>query len=138
MQHGWRALTERAGGRVVVTASVSSFVAELYKSAYVAAKHAVVGLVKVAALEGAPYELTANAVAPGLMLTGLIEGQLADQSRLRNRTREQILAEMTAESPANRAVDPAEVARVVAFLASGASSGISGACVPVDLGALVW
>lgn len=138
MQAGWSSLTERPGGRIVVTASVSSFVAELYKSAYVAAKHAVVGLVKVAALEGAPHGLTANAVAPGLMLTGMIERQLADQVRLRGRERAEILATMTAESPANRAVETTEVARLVGFLASPASSGVNGACVPVDLGALAW
>lgn len=138
LQHAWPALTARPGGRVVMTASTSSFVAELYKSAYVAAKHAVVGLVKVAALEGAPHGLTVNAVAPGLMLTGLIEGQLDAQMSLRSRTRDEVVAAMLTESPAERAVEPAEVARLVTFLASDASSGISGVCIPVDLGSLAW
>ena len=138
MQHAWPALTARPGGRIVVTASTSSFVAELYKSAYVAAKHAVVGLVKVAALEGARHGLTANAVAPGLMLTPLIENQLDDQARLRNRSREAVIEAMVASSPAERPVEPLEVARLVAFLASDASSGISGVCIPVDLGSLAW
>ena len=138
IQHAWPALTARPGGRVVVTASTSSFIAELYKSAYVAAKHAVVGLVKVAALEGAAHGLTVNAVAPGLMLTPLIENQLADQSRLRGLPREQVLERMVAEGPAGRAVETAEVARLVAFLASAESSGISGAVIPVDLASLVW
>ena len=52
IKHAWTALTERPGGRIIVTASGSSFIAEKYKAAYVAAKHAVAGLVKVAALEG--------------------------------------------------------------------------------------
>ena len=138
MQHAWQALIARPGGRIVVTASTSSYVAELYKSAYVAAKHAVLGLVKVAALEGAPHGLTANAVAPGLMLTGLIEGQIAAQARLRNRSREEVVDGMLTESPAGRPVEPLEVARLVAFLAGESSSGISGACIPVDLGSLVW
>jgi len=138
IQHGWPALTARPGGRVVVTASTSSFVAELYKSAYVAAKHAVVGLVKVAALEGAAHGLTVNAVAPGLMLTPLIENQLADQSRLRGLPPERVLERMVAEGPAGRAVETAEVARLVAFLVSAESSGINGAVIPVDLASLAW
>jgi 3-hydroxybutyrate dehydrogenase len=136
IQQAWPALTARPGGRVIVTASTSSFVAELYKSAYVAAKHAVVGLVKVAALEGAAHGLTVNAVAPGLMLTQLIENQLADQSRLRGLPREQVLERMLREGPAGRAVETAEVARLVAFLAGRESSGISGAVIPVDLASL--
>ena len=138
MQHAWPELTSRPGGRIVVTASTSSFVAELYKPAYVAAKHAVLGLVKVAALEGAPHGLTVNAIAPGLMMTSLIEDQLDDQARLRNVPREQVLAAMVASSPAGRPVEPLEVARLVRFLAGEASSGISGACIPVDHGSLVW
>jgi len=138
LQRAWPALTVRPGGRVIVTASTSSFVAELYKSAYVAAKHAVVGLVKVAALEGAAHGLTVNAVAPGLMLTPLIENQLADQSRLRRLSPEQVLAGMVTEGPAGRAVETAEVARLVAFLAGPESSGISGAVIPVDLASLAW
>ena len=106
--------------------------------AYVAAKHAVVGLVKVAALEGAAHGLTVNAVAPGLMLTPLIENQLADQSRLRGLPPERVLERMVAEGPAGRAVETAEVARLVAFLVSAESSGISGAVIPVDLASLAW
>jgi 3-hydroxybutyrate dehydrogenase len=137
IKHAWPALTERSGGRIVVTASGSSYIAEKYKAAYVAAKHAVVGLVKVTALEGAPLGLTANAVAPGWMMTGLIEGQMDDQIRLHRRPHEEIVASWLARSPAERAVEPLEVAETIAFLASARSSGINGAIVPVDLGLLV-
>jgi 3-hydroxybutyrate dehydrogenase len=137
IKHAWPALTERSGGRIVVTASGSSYIAEKYKAAYVAAKHAVVGLVKVTALEGAPLGLTANAVAPGWMMTGLIEGQMDDQIRLQRRPREEIVASWLGRSPAERAVEPREVAETIAFLASARSSGINGAIVPVDLGLLV-
>jgi 3-hydroxybutyrate dehydrogenase len=137
IKHAWPALTERPGGRIVVTASGSSFIGEKYKAAYVAAKHAVAGLVKVAALEGAAHGLTANAVAPGWMMTGLVERQLADQERLNRRPREEIVASWLARSPVERAVDPNEVAETIAFLASPRASGINGAVVPVDLGLLV-
>jgi 3-hydroxybutyrate dehydrogenase len=133
MKHAWGALTERPGGRIVVTASASSSVAEPFKAAYVAAKHAVVGLVKVAALEGAPHGLTVNAVAPGRVWTPLLENQLDDQVRLHGVSKEAIVAGMLARYAAGRFVEPAEVAELVVFLASPAASAISGACVPVDL-----
>jgi 3-hydroxybutyrate dehydrogenase len=115
---------------------VLSLTAESYTPAYVAAKHAVLGLTKVAALEGAPFGLTANTVAPGYMYTGIVERQIADQMRLRERTRDEVIASMIGSQPGERFVDPEEVARVILFLASPQSSGITGACIPVDLGAL--
>ncbi|MGZ8691722.1 MAG: SDR family oxidoreductase, partial [Gaiellaceae bacterium] len=80
--------------------------------------------------------LTANAVAPGLMMTPLIESQLADQERLHGISREEVLARFLAEGPASRPVDTVEVAETIAFLASDRASGINGAVVPVDLGLL--
>jgi 3-hydroxybutyrate dehydrogenase len=132
----WRHLIERPGGRIVVTASSLSVIGEEYKAAYVAAKHAVVGLVKVAALEGGPHGLCANAVAPGLVWTGLMERQIADQMRLRGLTREQVLERISLFQPV-RATESQEVAELMSFLASDRSSGLSGTCIPVDLGFLV-
>lgn len=134
----WEELTRRPGSRIVVTASGSSYLAEKFKAGYVSAKHGVLGLVKVAAIEGAPYGLTANAVAPGWMKTPLVEKQLAEQMRLRGQTREEVLRSFLERQPADRFVETSEVAAAVAFLASEAASGISGACLPVDLGALAW
>ena len=136
IKHAWAALTARPGGRIVVTASGSSQIAEKYKAAYVAAKHAVVGLVKVAALEGGPLGLTANAVAPGWMMTPMIESQMRDQIRLHGKRREEILASWMAQAPIDRPVETVEVAEAIAFLASARASGINGAILPVDLGLL--
>jgi 3-hydroxybutyrate dehydrogenase len=132
----WQELTRRPGGRILVTASTSSFVAECYKAAYVAAKHGVLGLVKVAALEGADHGLTANAVAPSWMRTPLVEGQVADRVRLLGKPEREVVADLVGEQAAKRFVEPVEVAATLAFLAGPAASGITGACVPVDLGAL--
>jgi len=132
----WPYLVARPGGRIIATGSVLSLVAEPFKAAYVAAKHGLVGLIKVAALEGAAQGLTANAVAPGWMRTPIVEKQMADQMRLRGLTREQVLEHMLASQPGQRFVETAEVAELIAFLASAEGSGISGACLPVDLGAL--
>lgn len=132
----WPHLVERPGGRIVVTASSLSVIGEEYKAAYVAAKHAVVGLVKVAALEGGRHGLCANAVAPGLVWTGLMERQLEQHMQLRGLTREAVVARIEQSQPV-RAVEPGEVAELIAFLASDRASGISGACIPVDVGFLV-
>lgn len=136
MKAAWSHLTEQPGGRIVVTASALSVLGEAYKAAYVAAKHAVVGLVKVAALEGGEHGLCANAVAPGLMWTGLIEDQLEEHMRLKSLTREQVVEQIDVSQPI-RAVETYEVAELIAFLSSDRASGISGTCIPVDLGFLV-
>jgi 3-hydroxybutyrate dehydrogenase len=136
IRHAWSELTARPGGRIIATASVSSVVAEPYKSAYVAAKHGIVGLIKVAALEGGAFGLTANSVGPGGMLTPLIEKQLDDHVRLRGIPREEVVEDMVARHGVKRFVETQEVADVIAFLAGPEASGITGALVPVDLGLL--
>lgn len=135
MKHAWPHVA-RPGGRIVVTASGSSFIAEQFKSAYVAAKHAALGLVRVAALEGGPLGMTANAVGPGWMRTPMVENQLADQMHLHGRTREEVIESMVDRHPVKRFVEPEEVANTIAFLASAEASGINGSFVPVDLGTL--
>jgi 3-hydroxybutyrate dehydrogenase len=132
----WPHLTAKPGGRIIVTGSSLSVIGEEYKAAYVTAKHAVVGLMKVAALEGGPLGLTANALAPGLVWTGLMERQLTDQMRLRNLTREQLLERINMYQPV-RAAEPNDVAELMSFLASDRASGISGTLIPVDLGVLI-
>jgi 3-hydroxybutyrate dehydrogenase len=132
----WPELIRRPGGRILVTASTSSYVAERFKAAYVAAKHGVLGLVKVAALEGAEHGLTANAVAPSWMRTPLVENQVADRVRLLGKSEAEVVAEMVGDQAAPRFVEPSEVATTLAFLAGPGASGVTGACVPVDLGAL--
>jgi 3-hydroxybutyrate dehydrogenase len=135
IKHAWPHIA-RPGGRVVVTASGSSFIAEPYKSAYVAAKHAVLGLVKVTALEGGPLGMTANAVGPGWMRTPMVENQLAEQMRLHGRSREEVIESMVDRHPVKRFVEPEEVANTIAFLTSDQASGINGSFIPVDLGTL--
>jgi 3-hydroxybutyrate dehydrogenase len=136
MRAAWQELTSRPGARILVTASTSSFVADANKSAYVSAKHGVLGLVKVAALEGAPLGLTANAVAPAWMRTRLTEGQVAEHARLQGISVEDVISQFVDNQAVKRFVELHEVAAVLAFLAGSRSSGITGSCVPVDLGAL--
>lgn len=132
----WPQLIRRDGGRIVATASTSSFHAEPFKAAYNAAKHGLLGLIKSAAVEGGRHGVTANAVAPSWMRTPMVEHQLAEQMRLRNTSREAVLDDFLGNQPVKRFIDTAEVAATIAFLASERASAITGTCVPVDLGAL--
>lgn len=132
----WPALTRSRSGRIVATASTSSFHAEPFKVAYNAAKHGLLGLIKSAAVEGGRYGLTANAVAPSWMRTPMVERQLAEQMRLRNASRESVLNDFLGHQPVKRFIDTEEVAAAVGFLTSAEASAITGACLPVDLGAL--
>jgi 3-hydroxybutyrate dehydrogenase len=136
MKFAWPQLIRPPGGRIIVTSSTAGLVGAPYKAAYVAAKHAVLGLVKVAALEGAAAGLTANAVAPGWMHTPLADNQIRDHMQLRGISRDDVLAGMRAEQPASRFVDTTEVAALITFLAGPGGSAINGACIPVDTGTL--
>jgi 3-hydroxybutyrate dehydrogenase len=136
MKFAWPHLTRQTGGRIIVTSSTLGLEAAPYKAAYVAAKHAVIGLMKVAALEGAASGLTANAVAPGWMYTPIVEKQIQDHMNLKGLSRDEVIASMVVEHPARRFVETDEVAGLVTFLASRAASAISGTCIPVDTGGL--
>ena len=129
MRSAWPHLVERQGSRIIAIASTSSFVAAPEMGPYVAAKHGLLGLVRTAALEGAARGLTVNAVAPGWM-----ESPISGAGRVDDALAYELMLD---DSPARRYVSYREVADAVLFLAGGASSGISGACIPVDLGALV-
>ncbi len=137
MKFAWPHLTRQRGGRIIVTSSTLGLEAAPYKAACVAAKAiAVIGLMKVAALEGAMSGLTANAVLPGWMYTPIVEKQIQDHISLKGISREEVIASMVEEHPAKRFVETAEVASLVTFLASADASGINGACIPVDTGGL--
>jgi 3-hydroxybutyrate dehydrogenase len=136
MREAWPHLTDAPGKRIVVTASTSSFQAEPRKVAYIVAKTALLGLVRAAAVEAAPYELTVNGVAPGLMDTPLVRWQLDDKARELGVPREQVEADWLSGHAIERYVATEEVARTIAFLAGPDSSGITGQVIPVDLGQL--
>jgi 3-hydroxybutyrate dehydrogenase len=135
MKAAWPWLIKQPNSRIIVTASGVSYLGAPFKVAYVAAKHAVLGVVRAAALEAAGTSLTVNAVAPGWMDTGLVRGQIADHMRLRGLSESAVLADMLRDQPGGRFVDPAQVAAMITFLASAESSGINGACIAVDLAA---
>jgi 3-hydroxybutyrate dehydrogenase len=131
----WGALRESGDGRFIAIASAHALVASPYKSAYVAAKHGVLGLVRTLALEGGPDGITATAVCPGYVRTPLVESQLADQAARHGMDEDEVLEEVILEPHAiKRLIEPDEVAATVAFLAGPGGRAFTGAPVTMDLG----
>jgi 3-hydroxybutyrate dehydrogenase len=131
----WPALRDSGDGRIVAIASAHALVASPFKSAYVAAKHGVLGLVKTLALEGAEQGITATAVCPGYVRTPLVEKQLADQATARGIPEERVLEDVIlAPHALKRLIEPEEVADVVAFLLGPSGRAFTGAPVTIDNG----
>jgi 3-hydroxybutyrate dehydrogenase len=122
-------------GRIINTASAHSLVASPFKSAYVAAKHGLVGLTKTAALELATHKITANCISPGYVWTPLVENQIPDTMKARGMTREQVINDVLLDSqPTKEFVTSEQVAAIAVFLCSDAAAQITGANISVDGG----
>ncbi|RUS60408.1 3-hydroxybutyrate dehydrogenase [Pseudorhodobacter sp. E13] len=122
-------------GRVINVASAHGLTASPYKSAYVAAKHGVVGLSKVTALETAGEGITCNAVCPGYVLTPLVEAQIPDQMKKHNMDRDTVIKEVMLErQPSRQFATTAQIGGTVAFLCSAAADQITGTTISVDGG----
>ena len=128
-------MKERGWGRIINIASVHGLVASPYKSAYVAAKHGLVGLTKTVALEAGAFGVTVNAICPAYVRTGLVESQIADQARTLGIEEERVIDDvMLGPAAIKRLIEPSEVAEMVLFLASDAASTITGTATAMDLG----
>ena len=128
-------MKERGWGRIVNMASIHGLIASPYKSAYIAAKHGLVGLTKTVALEAGEFGVTANAICPGYSRTPLVEGQIADQARTMAIPAEQVLGQvMLGPAAVKRLVEPEEIAQLAAFLASDHAGAITGVAYAIDAG----
>jgi 3-hydroxybutyrate dehydrogenase len=123
-KYAWGALAASGDGRFLAVASVHGLVASPFKAGYVAAKHGVLGLVKVLALEGAEVGISASALCPGYTRTAIVEAQLADRSE----------ADLLTPQAVKRLLDPAEVAAAAAFLLGPDGRSVTGAPLVMDLG----
>ncbi|OEU96928.1 SDR family NAD(P)-dependent oxidoreductase [Streptomyces oceani] len=122
-------------GRVVNISSVHGIRASPYKAAYVAAKHALEGLSKVTALEGAPHGVTSNCVNPGYVRTALLEGQVAAQAREHGIAEDEVVGGLLLKrSRIKRLIEPEEVAALAEWLCGPHTGYLSGASLPLDGG----
>ena len=125
----------RGWGRIINLSSIHGLRASPYKSAYVAAKHGLMGLTKVTALEGGPHGVTCNAINPGYVMTPIVQRQVADQAQTRGIGEEQVMEDVfLAHSAVPRLAEPEEIAELALFLASDAAAVITGAAHVVDGG----
>lgn len=122
-------------GRVVNISSVHGLRASAYKSAYVAAKHALEGLSKVTAIEGAPYGVTSNCISPGYVRTPLVEGQILGQAAAHGIDAGDVLREvLLTRSPIKRLIEPEEVAAAALWLCGPHTGYVTGTSLPLDGG----
>ncbi len=134
-KYAWSHLTSAEHGRIVHIGSAHSLVASPYKAAYVSAKHGLVGLAKVTALEGGAHGLTCNVVAPAYVRTPLVERQVDDQARTRGISPADVEQQVfLAEVAIKRMLEPRDVANAVAYLASLEAWAITGSVHSLDLG----
>ncbi len=128
-------MQQKGWGRVINIASAHGLTASPYKSAYVAAKHGVVGLTKVTALEEAGKGITCNAICPGYVLTPIVEKQIPDQMKTHGMSREDVIKKvMLARQPSGEFATVEQMGGTAVFLCSDAAAQITGTTISVDGG----
>lgn len=129
------AMKAQGRGRIVNVASAHGLVASPFKSAYVAAKHGVIGLTKTVALEVAEHGITCNAICPGYVMTPIVKNQIADQARTRGISPERVVKEvMLAAQPTKRFVTTEELAGLFLYLVSDLGASANGTAFSIDGG----
>jgi 3-hydroxybutyrate dehydrogenase len=125
----------RRFGRIINIASAHGLVASPFKSAYVAAKHGIVGFTKSVALEGAEFGVTCNAICPGYVKTPLVEAQIPDQAKTRGMTEADVIQKVILEAqPTKQFVTVEQIGALAVFLASKDAASITGAALQIDGG----
>lgn len=128
-------MTRKGWGRVINVASAHGLRASPFKSAYVSAKHGVIGLTKTVALEVAEKGVTVNAICPGYVWTPLVEKQLDDQAKIHKLSKDEVVRNiMLAPQPTKQFVTVEEIAELAAYLASDWARSITGTAISIDGG----
>jgi len=129
------AMRQNGFGRIINIASAHGLVASPFKAAYVAAKHGIVGLTKVTALETAEEGITCNAICPGYVYTPLVEAQIDSQAKAHGISRDQVIRDvLLAQQPNKRFATVEELGALTVFLSTEAAASITGVALPVDGG----
>jgi 3-hydroxybutyrate dehydrogenase len=125
----------RKWGRIVNIASAHGLVASPFKSAYVAAKHGLLGLTKTVALETAEHGITVNAICPGYVLTPLVQKQIPETAHARGISEENVIRDVLLKAqPTRRFVTTEQIGALALFLLSDAAASITGAALPIEGG----
>jgi 3-hydroxybutyrate dehydrogenase len=131
----WEGMKNAGWGRIINIASAHGLVASEFKSAYVAAKHGIVGFTKVMALEGAPLGITSNAICPGYVKTPLVEKQIADQAIAHGIPESKVISDiMLVKQPVKEFVSVEAIGSLALYLASDQAALINGASLPIEGG----
>jgi 3-hydroxybutyrate dehydrogenase len=134
-RHALPHMRKNGFGRIINIASAHGLVASPFKSAYVAAKHGVIGLTKTTALETAESGITCNAICPGYVWTPLVEQQIEGQAKSHNLPRDRVIKEvLLAQQPNKRFATVEEIGALAVFLAGANGGSITGTALPVDGG----
>lgn len=135
IKHVFPIMKKQKFGRIINMSSINGLIGFAHKAAYNSAKHGVIGLTKVAALEGASYNITVNALCPGYVDTALVQNQLADLAKTRNVALEKVLEEVIYPLvPQKRLLSIEEIVNYTLFLTSDKTSGVTGQAVVIDGG----
>lgn len=134
-RYAWDSLVASRRGQIINIASVHGLVASPFKAGYVSAKHGLVGLTKVLALEGGEHGIRAVAICPGYVRTPLVEGQIPDQARAHGMDEDEVLRDVIlAPHAVKELIEPSDVADTVAFLLTPAGRTFTGVALPMDQG----
>ncbi|MDL2406805.1 3-hydroxybutyrate dehydrogenase [Rhizobium calliandrae] len=135
VQATFDSMCARGYGRIINVASAHGLIASPFKSAYVAAKHGIVGFTKTIALEGAEFGVTSNAICPGYVWTPLVEHQIDDQAKSHNIARDAVIREVfLKDQPTKRFAAVEEMGALTVFLCGDLAGSITGTAIPVDGG----
>ncbi len=135
VRHAVPYMKQKKWGRIIATASAHSKAASPFKTAYVTAKHGLVGFTKTIALELAEHGITANAISPGYVWTPLVEDQIPDTMKARGLTRDEVINDvLLAGQPTKEFVTPEQVAAIALFLCREEAAQVTGANWSVDGG----
>jgi 3-hydroxybutyrate dehydrogenase len=131
----WPSMLANNFGRIINVASAHGLVASPHKGAYVASKHGLVGFTKTIALEGAPHNITCNAVCPGYVHTPIIDKQIPEQMKVNNMTEQEVINNiMLAKQAVKQFVPASLIAEAVLWLAQPAAQAITGIALPIEGG----
>ena len=131
----WPYMKENGWGRIINMSSIHGLVASEFKSAYVSAKHGLIGFTKTAAMEGGSLGITCNAICPAYVMTPLVEKQIAAQAQTHGIPEDKVISDIMLSKAAIKKMVPAEnIGAIVKFLCSDAADSITGIALPIDGG----